>query len=303
MASVTLGTKIFSRSTKLENLLKSVPRTNIGNVVVADDGPKSDEKRTILENNYEFDLTVLDLDYDAGLGYARKRIVDETKSDYILFVDSDHVLPSHIDTLIDQMEVMPRIGAISGSIVEPENQRIYLTGQDFYERRSVLIRDAFHKDKDVRIVAGSPFIEFDYISTVGLYRRDCLLDYNWDPEYVIGGEHLDFFVGHWKNTTWKFGACPEVIFHHYPGGDLEYMSNRESEKKLNHSRRYFLQKWGYQEFKVKNRSWIKGSGNTKTRKDPLSRARRVFREDGPVQLLQKGHLYLKRKILGDKHEW
>ena len=89
------------------------------------------------------------------------------------------------------------------------------------------------------------FIEFDFIPNAAVFRKDCLEEYSWDPNYTIGGEHLDFYVGHWKETDWRFGICPNVSFQHFPGGSPEYLTERTNTNKLRASYQYFGEKWGY----------------------------------------------------------
>ena len=79
MPEIALGTKVFSRAKRLGKLLNSVSETPIDTVYVADDGEPSRDKKALYEANYEFNLEVLDLEYDAGLGYGRNRIVEASE--------------------------------------------------------------------------------------------------------------------------------------------------------------------------------------------------------------------------------
>lgn len=249
---IAVGVKVFSRTEKLSNLLKSVGEQDIQTVYIADDGEMTDEKARIYERDYPFDLRVFDLPYDAGLGAGRAHIVDHLSEDYLLIVDSDHELLSDVSRLRDQLEQNDSIGGIGGLLYE--NQRITGHCHDLFENGDLLVRDVKQK-KPVQNVAGHPFISFDFIPNVALFRRECLEEYCWDSEYVIGKEHLDFYVGHLKGTTWEFGVCPTVLFGHYPGGDTTYVENRESYRKLMKSREYFLEKWGYDDIVLGFTEW------------------------------------------------
>lgn len=252
MSDIALCVKVFSRARKLGNLLESVSDTAVDTVYVADDGEPSEEKSALYEAEYPFELTVLDLEYDAGLGYGRNAVVEASDEQYLLVVDSDHELPPRIDGLAAQLEARPDLGGVSGLLFE--QGKIRGTCHDLYEHGDVLLRDV-RGEKTVERVAGQPFVEFDFVPNVALFRRDCLEDAAWDAEYVIGKEHLDFYVTHWQDTDWSFGVNPSVLFDHYPGGDAGYVADRESKAKLQRSKDYFLDKWGYRQLALGRTDW------------------------------------------------
>lgn len=252
MRDVALATKVFSRAEKLGALLKSAGDAELDAVYVADDGEASDRKDELYAAEYPFDLTVLDLEYDAGLGRGRNAIVEVSDEPYLLFVDSDHRVPGNIDTLVAQAEARPDLGGISGLLYEDE--KIRGTCHDLHERGDLLVRDV-REDKPVEMVAGAPLVEFEFLPNVVLLRRECLSEQAWDDEYVIGKEHLDFYVAHAERTDWRFAVSPTVLFDHRPGGDEGYVSNRESAAKLAHSKRYFLKKWGYRQILLGQTDW------------------------------------------------
>jgi glycosyltransferase involved in cell wall biosynthesis len=252
MTDVALATKVFSRADKLGALLESAGAAGLDAVYVADDGEPSDRKDELYAAEYPFDLTVLDLPYDAGLGRGRNRIVEESDDEYLLVVDSDHRVPGNVDTLVAQAEARPDLGGISGLLYE--DGKIRGTCHDLHERGGLLVRDV-REDKEVELVAGAPLVEFDFLPNVVLLRRECLEEQAWDDEYVIGKEHLDFYVAHAERTDWEFAVSPTVLFDHRPGGDEGYVSNRESAAKLEHSKEYFLEKWGYRQVLLGQTDW------------------------------------------------
>lgn len=242
MNDVALGVKVFSRYQKLKQLLTSIEDTSIGKVYVADDGEPDSEERQVYEGEYSFDLQVLKLPYDAGLGYGRKRIVDEMSEDFLLIVDSDHQVPENVSLLREQLESRPDIGGISGLFFEQGT--IAGSCHDLYQEANTLVRD-IRTEKSRQMCAGAPLIEFDFIPNAALFRRECLEAYCWDEKYVIGYEHIDFYVGHKKQTDWKFAVSPAVLFSHNPGGSTDYMNERMTPEKHRNSRSHFLDKWGY----------------------------------------------------------
>lgn len=256
MTSLAAGTKVFTRIGKLEQLLESLESVPVETVYVADDGEESAKKTELYRRSWEFDLVVLNLEYDAGLGYGRHEIAQVCNEDYLLIVDTDHIVPDRITILCDQLEADPEIGGIAGNIIEPQYGRVQQNAHDLHDKDRVLRRDVNPKNKEMVMLAGEPFVPFDFIPNAAVFRSKCLDDYCWDPEYVIEKEHLDFYVGHLHNTSWKFGVCPSVNFNHYPGGDQFYESNRNSGSKSRQSTEYFLNKWEYESISAGRMYWF-----------------------------------------------
>jgi hypothetical protein len=239
---IAVGVKIFSRVEKLEQLLASIDPYPIDTVYVADDGEMTDAKSELYGRAFEFDLTVFDLPYDAGLGDGRAHIVENSSEEYLLVVDSDHELLGRVTALRDQLEADKRLGGVAGLLYE--DGTVAGTCHDLFTSGDMLVRTV-REPKEVRLLGGEPFVPYEFVPNTALFRRACLEDYCWDPEYVIGKEHVDFFVGHRRTTDWQFGVNPTVLFGHDPGGDSRYVENRDSYEKLQRSREYFLEKWGF----------------------------------------------------------
>lgn len=249
-ATIAMGVKVFYRTEKMERLLKSAEDQPIETVYVADDG-ETEERRHLYDREYPFDLVLLDLEYDAGAGYGRNRIVEEMDEDYLLLVDSDHRVVD-IEPPLNILEERTDLGGVSGLLYKEDGQ-IQGNAHDFFERGDVLVRD-IREDKPLQYVDGQPFIEFDFVPGAGLFRREALEDYSWDPEYVIGKDHLDLFVGHWHKTDWSFAVYPGISLIHDPGGSSSYLSFRLDTRKTWHGKEYFLKKWEYSQI-VYHRRW------------------------------------------------
>jgi len=239
--SMAMSVKVFNRTEKLETLLESVPTDEYETVYVADDG-RTEERAHLYEREWQFDLEVLDLPYDAGVGVGRNAILDALEEEFLTVVDSDHEVAPNADVLARQLKERPEFGGVSGLLLE--HGRIQGLCHDFYEEDDVLVRDTGPKTTET--VAEYPLVEFDFVPNVVTFRRECLEELAWDENYVIGRDHLDFFVGHWRETDWQFGTCPSVLFPHYPGGGSEYDANRLNPEKLLAGKSYFLDKWGYE---------------------------------------------------------
>lgn len=289
MSSVALGTTVFARTDDLRRLLESISGEFVDHVYVADDGD-SDERSDLYARSFPFELTVFDLAYDAGVGEGRNRIARELTEEYLLLVDSDHRLPPNVEVLRTQLDAAPELGGVAGTIMEPERGRVWNPGSDFSEHtdgdETTLRRTDDVDDREIRTVAGHPLVEFDFTATMSLFRRACVKESPWDDRFVIGGSHLDFYLGHYHETAWTFATCPSVCFPHYPGGDDHYAANRWSDEKLSRDYRWLREKWGYDRIDTR-KDWFDSDLEIGGR-TLAERAARVYAREGPFVLLRDG---------------
>ncbi|MFC7076772.1 glycosyltransferase family 2 protein [Haloarcula halophila] len=292
MGEIALGVTVFKRIEKLETLLASVDHDTISHVYVADDGEMTDRKCEVYHREYEFPLTVFDLPFDAGLGAGRNRIVEAFDEEYFLLVDSDMEVPHNVDLLREQIAQRPSVGGICGMFLE--NDRFYTPCSDLFVESNTVVKD-IRERKRIESVAGAPFVEFDFVANAALFRRECLEAYAWDPEYVIGREHIDFYFGHYRETDWRFGLCPEVQFPHHPGGTQTYEAHRFDADKYDEAERYFLDKWNLDGFVSNKTTWVDTHDPVYGRKPPFSlldKARMKYRTGGLGHLLFEGLKYV-----------
>lgn len=258
MSEIAVGSTVFQREEKVAGLLNSIPSDSlIDTVYLGDNGENTERKDEIYTKQYPFKLTVLDLEYDSGLGHSRRRIVEESDEPYLLIVDSDIEIPHNVKLLYTILQQRDDLGGVGGILIEED--QIRSDCYDLFENGSLLLKD-IREPKQVQNVAGAPLITFDQIQNVAMYRRECVEDYCWDSAYTIGWEHTDFFIGHKKQTSWSFGVCPEVMFRHYPGGDTSYTDKRLSKQRLKETKRYFLNKWGYRQVFNGQVNWLQTNG-------------------------------------------
>ena len=267
MDEIAVGAVVFQREKKAADLLNSIDGNNlIDTVYIADNGEMTGYKREIYSREYTFGLEVLDLPYDSGLGHGRREIVEHSEESYLLIVDSDVEIPHNIGQLQTILQHRSELGGVGGVLIE--GGRIRSDCYDLFERGQLLVKD-IRSPKQVQKIGGLPFVEFEQIQNVAMYRRECLTDYCWDPEYKIGWEHTDFFLGHQRRTDWSFGVCPEVMFRHYPGGDEQYHSKRQSQKRIRQSKQYFLNKWGFKQVMNGETRWLGTQHRTPGIKDEI----------------------------------
>jgi hypothetical protein len=199
-----------------------------------------------------------DVESTEGFGFEPGRDGHMLRAAGALLAYLDEVRPSGLEHLQVPEE---RFRALFAHLAQdprgpaPHVRRRFRVFHDLVDRGPLLLRD-IRGAKPIQRVAGLPFVAFDQIQNVALYRRGCLEEYCWDPEYRIGWEHTDFFLGHREETGWSFGVCPEVMFRHHPGGDAEYVSMRRSRERIRASKRYFLEKWGYDQVLNGRTNWL-----------------------------------------------
>ena len=254
MDDIAVCTTVFKRIEKMDELLHSIDPELISTVYVADDGEWTDQKKRVYSQSFEFDLEVFNLDFDSGLGAGRHKIVQESDENFILLMDSDMKMPTNTHILLEQLNQDQTLGGVCG--VFAEDNKIFTSGcLDIFENDNTVYVE-IRENKSIDYISGYPFIEFDMIANAALFRRECVEDYCWDPEYVIGREHADFYIGHKKETDWRFGLCPSVHFPHNPGGSEDYLSHRWDNNKYEKAEKYLLNKWGLEGYIQMDSNWI-----------------------------------------------
>jgi len=239
---LALGTVAYKRTDRLEDLLESCVRQPVSKVYIFDNGEETDRKHELYNRDFPYEIQVTQSDINKGPNYGRYHIAEQSAEDYLLIVDSDNELIGDIKILVDQLKDREDLGGVSGVLLE--YGQVKGPFHDLVECEDVLIR-GLHDDKTLGQVAGSQFIQFDFLPQTTVFKRECLDDYAWDPEFRVGKGHLDFYIGHKRTTDWNFGMCPEVLFKHSPGGDDEYNTLRYDWSDKMDRKRYLLDKWGY----------------------------------------------------------
>jgi len=304
MSQIAVGVTVFKRINKLEALLSSIDADFAPVVYVSDDGEWSKRKEEVYSRSYPFDLKVFDLEYDAGLGAGRNKIVQEMTEDYLLLMDSDMQMPENVGLLLEQLEADPDLGGVCGLFAE-EN-RIFTSGcTDIFLEDDVCKLD-IREPKRIEWVANYPFVQFDMIANAALFRRECLDEYSWDPNYVIGREHADFYIGQKQRTNWKFGLSPSVLFPHYPGGSNDYMTHRWDKQKYKFATDHLLCKWELDQYKQSNYAWLETYAPRFQDYPPHSlvkHAKITYKSEGLNKMLLKSLDYIMRNLRFIRRRW
>lgn len=236
--NITIGVPMFSRERALEQFLDSVP-AYVNEVIVADNGEQQD--RAVYRDDWPFELTVLHLSFDCGIGTCRHEIVAACDDPYLWIGDCDMEFssPADLRTLKQILEVHPDLGGVAGWLREGETIRAGA-------------KDLVHHDQAViKTIPELPEVQhdpvpharFEFIPQCGLFRTACFDDYSYDPE-MYNSEHLDFFYGH-KQTRWAFASTPTVLVQHHMDIDEEYRETKRGKNAVDFE--LMAEKWGFTE--------------------------------------------------------
>ena len=243
LRDVTVGIKTFYRPEKLKITLQSLRAIKTREVIIADDGLSDPVKEKLYgEMSKYFPLKVIRLPYDSGLAYGRNKIVENTKTPYLLIIDDDmEVLGEQsiyiLKDILEKDKTLCGIGALLY-----EKGKIRSGAHNLMYKEGYIVRDV-PSNLQIETINGIPYIYFDQILNAALFRVECLKEYPWDNYYKINFEHLDFYWGHKQLDKWKFAVTPAVVFKHYPGGNKTYKKFRFSRERYRRSKEYFLKKW------------------------------------------------------------
>lgn len=184
------------------------------------------------------------LAYDSGLAAGRLFLLQQATSDYIILCDDDYVFTAEtrVHLLAEILGAQPDIGLAAG-LVRMDGRTTktwdgHFTLSDAGQgMRSLTIRPLetpWRRHGDIW------FRDTELTWNFYAARRSVLLAAPWDPQYVIGGEHIDHFL-----TLHKAGVrvvqTPNVIVGHLAERPPEYQAKRKRGAAFNRSA---MAKWG-----------------------------------------------------------
>lgn len=285
--SVAVGVPVFRRTEALQRCLESITGSVVDRAIVADNGRTTDREQ-LYARDWEFELTVLQLEYNSGIGACRAAIADELTEDYLIVVDNDMIMPPSpkLRDLQTVLQYDEDLGGVSGILVEQD--RIRSGCSNLHEEHSLFgnkfIVHSIRTEPIVEWIGQTlPIARFDMITNAAMLRHDCIEDYSWDSRYPMR-EHLDFYIGHYHRTDWEFAVCPAVVFNHekgrYPkyrtqirGGSDHYEEMNKTVHMLN------SEKWGYHRIEYEGRQdWI-----DTTQKSIPQEAYRILNRKIPIE--------------------
>lgn len=266
--SLGLCVPILKRTEKLRRLLESISGSYVDSVYIADNGD-TESRDDLYAASYPFDLEVLDLPYDCGIGEARAEAAAVSTEEYLMVVDNDMIVPDSVWKLVALLEADDLLGGVSGILSEYGDLRsgcCNLHEETLLGGQTALIQE-IRDDPSVEWYNEIPLARFDKLTNATVFRRECIESYGWDPD-LKDIEHLDFYLGHKHRTDWEFGVCPEVVFRHFSGGDQDYEETfrHGNDERQRRYRERVKQKWGYDRLIWGDSQWF-GTGERSTIED------------------------------------
>jgi hypothetical protein len=286
---IACGVPVFSRSEALQQFLGSVPDYT-SRVYIAENGPaESRQERSDLydDHDWPFDLEVLRLDVDVGIGACRAAICDAVTEPYLWVGDCDmrFLRQGHLRRLRRVLEQHPDLGGISGWLLEDGGVRS--GARQLVEHDGRLIKAV----KEPPALEGdeTPFARFDFIPQAGLFRTDIYEDYSYDPG-MQNTEHADFFYGHAEAGKWDFASTPSILIEHNRQIDPDY---RESRRGSDHVDEALLErKWNISGIEPgSNIDWAGYRDRT-----PAEKAFEAFRDLAPPTVWMPTRRILRRVV-------
>lgn len=270
--SIAVGVPMFSRTEALTNFLESLP-PYVSRVYVADNGEAPD--RHVYTEPWPFDLEVINMGYDCGIGPCRAAIGNAVQEPYLFVADNDMeiIRPDDLRILQRILEENPDVGAVSGWL--KEGNTIRTGARDLHETGDTLIKNV--RDSPEIETDPVPFARFDFIPQAALYRTAIFESYQYDPE-IFNSEHIDFFIGQKDAGRWEFASTPVVLIEHNRDIDEEYREGKRGSNRVDFD--LMSEKWGYETAVPGPRSdWV-------TNRDvPMSeQAFNVFRQATPPKV-------------------
>lgn len=195
----------------VESLKKLYPTINI---IVGENGEQDDDLEDFL-NKYNCQYVLLP--FDSGVCYARNRLVEQVKTDYVMISDNDF----YFDTGAKVEEMMKFMNANDFDLVggrisergEVKNYQGFFTFFDDYLKTDALNINRVKYDYDK--ASGLNYTKVDLVFNYFVAKTDFVLDNKWCEEIKVAYEHSLWFVSLKKKNA-KIAFSPDPIVVHKP---------------------------------------------------------------------------------------
>lgn len=188
----------FERKESLRALLFSIAKYYpFAQILIGDQGSSflAEEYRQLWDELATAGLKnkpkAINLPFDCGLSFARNRLVELAKGEYILILEDDFEFTEEtkIETLLSILERNPDIKIVGGDVRE---NNIPVRFNFFWNKKNGALEqvadgDNWREDREVKWKKTGSTMNF-FLS----YKK-FLLDNKWDEKLKINSEHTDFF--------------------------------------------------------------------------------------------------------------
>jgi len=247
---IAVGVPMFQRKRALTQFLESVPKY-VSTVYIADNG-KIDDHADIYDESHPFEITVIDIEYDKGIGACRRAIADRVTERYIWIGDNDMYFIRNTDLrqLRQILEANGKLGGVSGWLFEQNRVRSGAT--NLQSHNDTVLKASAEPQK--LYADPAPYGVFDMIPQAGLFRREVFDTYTYDAK-IHNTEHFDFFYGHKQAGEWGFASTPSVLIGHAPNIDRKYRETVRGDNPIDMET--MQRKWGIEDVNIGSHAdWV-----------------------------------------------
>ena len=190
------------------------------NIIIVDDGYKTDEK-TLFYNSLRDKhktVTIIEVDeFDIGLCRGRNMAVKEAKTPYVLIGDDDFLYTpeAKLYKMVDFLEKNKEIDLLSGSIRENDKIRHYEGFFDLSPGHFTFNALSLDDVNSWKKSCGLKYSECDLAFNFFVARTDKVEKVLWDEKIKVAYEHADFFIG-MKKAGHKVAYTPDCVVIHKP---------------------------------------------------------------------------------------
>lgn len=177
----------------LEQCLASVEENRPSEIILIDDG--STDSTTEIARRYTDKVYPNE---GKGLSHARQLGAEKASCDYIFYVDSDVIIPEGcLQTMIREMETRGYTG-IHAQVIGTDNASYWGWAEDQH------FRMRFNREGEARSI----------ITMAGIFKKDAILKYKFDPFFVVASEDGDLCYRLRKNGL-KLGISSAFVYHQH----------------------------------------------------------------------------------------
>ena len=188
----------------LEQCLESVERNKPSEIILVDDG-STDMTAEIARRHTDKVYP----NEGKGLSHARQLGAVKASTDHIFYVDSDVILSENcLQTMMHEMETNGYT-AIHAQVIGTDNASYWGWAEDQH------FRMRFNREGEARSI----------ITMAGIYKRDAILQYKFDPFFVVASEDGDLCYRMRENGL-KLGISSAFVYHQHRATLKSFISQR-----------------------------------------------------------------------------
>ncbi len=188
----------------IESCLKSIEESKPLEIIVVDG--KSTDRTMEIARNYTDKVYS---DDGKGLGYARQMGAEKAEGEYIVYIDSDVILPpSTLEKMLDELKEKGYT-LIHAQILTRKIDNYWEWAEDHH------FRTEFNTEGEVKGTG----------NVVALCKKESVLSYQYDPFFVGAAEHIDLYC-RWRKDGLRLGISSAFAYHQHRATTRSFIKQR-----------------------------------------------------------------------------